>query len=162
MVLVLISAMAAPFYGKTPIQVLSQDDQQAMQWASQNTPMDSKFAVVTGGEWPTDSVSEWFPSLANRTSITTVQGSEWSSGNEFQKLISNYNLLQTCSGKDLSCVNDWAKNNNVSLEYIYIVKPKVGGDGTSLPPSNSLVLPDNIQLVSDNPGVSIYKMVDNP
>jgi hypothetical protein len=162
LILVLISAMAAPFNGNTPIQVLSQYDQQAMEWVSKNTPVDSKFAVVTGGEWPTDSVSEWFPSLANRTSISTVQGSEWSPGNEFNNKINRNVVLQGCATQGFACILDWSNENSESYSYLYLSNSKSGNPSTRIPLAYSPTPTDKFQLVYENPGILIYKVAANP
>ena len=37
----------------------------------------ARVLVLTSSPWQIDKVSEWFPVLASRTSVATVQGSEW-------------------------------------------------------------------------------------
>ncbi len=69
---------AGPMHGLTGAHVA------AMSWVAANTKDSERFAVVTGRAWESDYVSEWFPTLAERTSVATVQGSEWRGLSAFQ------------------------------------------------------------------------------
>ena len=162
LVFALFSAMVFWYIGDSELKTLSSYDRQAMQWASQNTENDSKFVVITGGEWPVDFISEWFPALANRTSITTVQGSEWSSGNEFNIRINRNTRLQGCASQGFSCVLDWAAENSISYSYLYLSNLKSGTLDTRIPLVNSPAPTDQFQLVYENPGVLIYQVIGNP
>src|SRR5262245_28551346 len=69
---------------ETPdLVALSPDERGAMTWVSHNTPPDSRFLIVTAEGWPTDKTAEWFPVLAQRVSVDTVQGYEWVAGGAF-------------------------------------------------------------------------------
>ena len=58
--------------------VLARGDIQAMEWVGENIPPEASFFVVPSSTWwETDAVGEWFPALAERTNLLTVQGSEW-------------------------------------------------------------------------------------
>ena len=58
--------------------VLGRGDIQAMEWVGENIPPEASFFVVPSSTWwETDAVGEWFPALAERTNLLTVQGSEW-------------------------------------------------------------------------------------
>jgi hypothetical protein len=159
----LFSAMATPFVGETELKSVSQADQEAMQWAAQNMAADSRFALLTGSQaWYTDAVSEWFPALTSEISVSTVQGSEWLPNHQFKKAMDIYNLLQTCSEQDSSCVLSWGKNNNISFTHLYVAKQNGGDLETSNATMTSLLENDQLELVFDNPGASIYKLVDHP
>lgn len=57
---------------------LTADEQAAMHWAQASTPADSQFIVIDGAEaWFQDRVAEWFPTLAERQTLNTLQGREW-------------------------------------------------------------------------------------
>ena len=163
LVFALFSAMVTPFVGLTETRSLSQYDQEAMQWASQNTSLSSQFVLLTGDkEWFTDPISEWFPALSRRISVSTVQGSEWLPDHEFTKQSKRYTLLQGCAEQDYSCTLSWAMNNDISFSYLYTTKRNGGDQGLSLPSINSMMTSDRLQLVFDNPGVSIFKLASNP
>ena len=155
----LFSAILAPFSGITAIRKLSKYDRQAMEWISQNTPVGSQFAVLTGEQyWEDDPVSEWFPALTSRISVSTVQGSEWLPEQKFSQQIERYNLLQSCTSEDMACILQWAENAKDPFSYFYAVK----SENVSLSMNNSLSTSNQFQLIFDNPGVSVFKMGDNP
>lgn len=157
------SALAIPLLGLPETNSLSQDDYQAMAWISQNAPITSQFAVVTGEQaWRTDPVTEWFPALTGRISVTTVQGSEWLPGQTYKQKIAAYSALQACSTRDYSCILSWATQNATTFSYLYITRQPKGGQNTELPISFYLKSSDQLQLTFDNPSVSIYKVLTPP
>jgi hypothetical protein len=101
---------------------MKSDERDAMQWAATNTPPDSRFAVVSGDGWSYDRTSEWFPELAARKSIATVQGTEWLSGGAFAKQHANYVALQDCANLTADCLDRWALTSNEQFDYVYITK----------------------------------------
>ena len=163
LILALFAAMAIPYLGYSETSALSQYDQQAMEWISQNTTVSSQFTVLTGKQyWFTDTTSEWFPALTKRISVSTVQGSEWLPDDEFAMHVERYTLLQNCAEKDFSCVFAWRRNTNISFSYLYATKRTRGDQGLYQPAVNSEMTSEQLQLVFDNPGVSIYKIIDHP
>ena len=122
MILAFFSALLLPLLGSAPVKAISQFDQQAMNWVSINTPSNSKFVVLTGGEWTTDYISEWFTALSNRISVSTVQGSEWLPDYRYNDLINLYKEVQICAMENFSCLLSWEKNNGISYSYLYISK----------------------------------------
>jgi hypothetical protein len=69
-----------------PLQPLRADQRAAMEWTKSHTPPDSSFVVLSSARyWFADSVSEWFPVLAERKSLVTVQGLEWLPDDQFQR-----------------------------------------------------------------------------
>src|SRR5262249_55115738 len=53
---------------------LSAGQRSAMHWIAEETPASSKFLVIPRTAWQVDKESEWFPVLAKRPSLATVQG----------------------------------------------------------------------------------------
>jgi hypothetical protein len=80
-------------------------DEEAMYWVRDNTPVGSRFLVLTGTTSVScDSVTEWFPALTDRQSLFTVQGTEWTKRDDFGEFIQAENDLQMCSeGNPLEC-----------------------------------------------------------
>lgn len=96
-------------------------DQAAMSWVKENTPADSRFLVLTGSTSVScDSVVEWFPYLAGRQSLFTVQGTEWTKGESFRAFVRDENDLQECVSESPSCVDDLI--NPSKYEYVYLSK----------------------------------------
>jgi len=92
---------------------------EAMTWAQSNTPVDSKFLVLTGNPGVmTDPLLEWFPALANRSSQNTVQGLEWTLGPSFGSHVSELVTLQSCETS--SCIEAWSAKNNAPFSYLFV------------------------------------------
>lgn len=96
-------------------------DQEAMLWVRENTPADARFLVLTGSTSVScDSVLEWFPALTGRRSLFTVQGAEWTRGEEFGSFIQETNDLQACFDENSACVDELIEPSN--YDYIYLSK----------------------------------------
>jgi hypothetical protein len=74
--LLALNLYRSQLYAPHSFRVLPVEMRQAMAWVSVNQP-NTRFAIVNDRPWPNDSSGEWFPSLAQARSITTVQGREW-------------------------------------------------------------------------------------
>jgi asparagine N-glycosylation enzyme membrane subunit Stt3 len=100
---------------------VSEGGQAAMQWVRENTPADSQFLVLTGEpEAMCDSSGEWFPTLAERTSLSTLQGREWLLGNKFGEFLGHRAALQNCINEGLECLNRESEYFGDDFDYIYI------------------------------------------
>jgi hypothetical protein len=97
-------------------------DRDAMIWVRENTPVDSRFLVLTGTTSVScDSVLEWFPALAGRQSIYTVQGTEWTEGGNFSAYVrSTYPVQECLSAGETACL-DVALDRS-QYDYVYISK----------------------------------------
>jgi hypothetical protein len=97
-------------------------DQEAMTWLKENTPEDARFLVLTGTTSVScDSVLEWFPALTGRQSIYTVQGTEWTEGQNFNAyVISTYPVQQCLASSDISCLDTTIDRSQ--YDYVYISK----------------------------------------
>jgi hypothetical protein len=95
-------------------------EREAMHWVSQNTPENSRFLVLTGTTSVScDSVLEWFPALAGRQSIFTVQGREWTEGRNFNAYVESTYAVQEClNSADASCLD--AAVDRSQYEYVYL------------------------------------------
>jgi hypothetical protein len=103
-------------------QTISIETRAAMEWVKTNTPESSQFAILTGETTAMcDSIQEWFPAISARTSLTTAQGKEWISGDQFVFEKKNYSDLQFCTmKKDESCVYEHL--NGQVFDYLFLVK----------------------------------------
>ncbi|HZM21014.1 MAG TPA: glycosyltransferase family 39 protein [Anaerolineales bacterium] len=101
---------------------LYQPDREAMNWARQNTPANSRFLVLTGtSSVSCDSVLEWFPALTGRQSIFTVQGTEWTKGPEFNDYVRSTYVVQECLPEgDASCLDEAVSRS--AYDFIYLSK----------------------------------------
>ena len=65
--------------------------------------------------------SEWFPVLARRVSVGTVQGHEWLPGREFYRRMTQYAELAKCRDTDAECVEQWSVSNRQDFTHILLV-----------------------------------------
>lgn len=112
-----------PDYGgeASVLTALTPADRDAMHWVAQHTPGSSLFLVVSGKTWSADRVAEWFPAIANRTSISTVQGSEWLPGFNGRVEV-NDAFQKRCKSGDGRCLDAWAASLHRPFSYVYVPK----------------------------------------
>lgn len=72
LVLYLVASTSVSLAGQ--LQPLDPEHREAMTWVSEHTPPSSIFLVASHGDWYRDRAAEWFPVLAGRESVATVQG----------------------------------------------------------------------------------------
>lgn len=105
----------------SPTQKISQNEFAAFKWITQNTTPDNTFLVLSSSlNWETDQVSEWFPALTDRKSVSTVQGSEWipNGGHKLQGDL--YDAINTCLKIDFSCVEETLIENQIVVDYYFL------------------------------------------
>ena len=101
---------------------LNASDRAAMRWVAAETAPRSEVLVITGSAWANDRIAEWFPVLAQRRSVATVQGSEWLPGGEFRRRYEAYEALADCASRDVACVEQWASSRSKPFQYLYVAK----------------------------------------
>jgi len=150
----LIAAYIAPTYGSVSAEQIA-----ALAWTKANTPESSRFLVVTGQpEYGIDYVSEWFPALTNRFSLTTPQAHEWLPNQEFTRRTQYHADLQACASREAACIETWATQNKVHFTHIYA--PKYDRDNLS--PAykvltGSLKSAPEFELLFEGPGGAIFE-----
>ncbi len=100
---------------------VSAADRAAFSWISTNTPPNSRFLVMTGeNEILCDGVQEWFPVLANRVDILTIQGDEWLPGKKYIQAVNLQSGTQACvnDSDPLDCIGQ----NKLEYNYIYVAR----------------------------------------
>ncbi len=94
-------------------------DRDAMEWVGRNTPGDARFLVLSGTTSVScDSVLEWFPALTGRRSLYTVQGTEWTEGENFNTFVKDTYGVQACMDEDSSCLDETI--NPSEYDYVYV------------------------------------------
>lgn len=167
--------------------VLTPGRRAAMAWSARNTPPDSRFLVLPiAPEWMSDRNSEWFPALAQRASVATVQGSEWLPKRRFQQmwresevlnsrdssrfsragqlLGENHAPIANVAGmpRDLPGVEWWARRAKADFSYIYIpttsVSPRSQNDAAPWKATEqALRASPHYRLVYDGEGAVIFQ-----
>lgn len=165
----LVYATAAALIGERDMLVgVSPDERAAMSWVAANTPIQSQFLVITGESWVVSRTEEWFPVLAERRSVATVQGTEWLSGHHFARNLAADTTLRACANRDAACLRSWASANHASFDYLFVVKrpaTDAGLDSYVTAPIEaccdglltSLKTDPRVRLVYDGPGAAIYQ-----
>jgi hypothetical protein len=131
----------------------------AMEWISKNVEPNASFAVITGRTWEIDYLSEWFPVIAERRSIATVQGAEWTGLEAFLRRLAAYRQLQQCAKSTATCVTDWARAWGQSAPYVFIPKGRLAGPLSDLDCClalrETLIESDAFRVIYDRPGATI-------
>jgi len=136
---------------------LTADDRAAMAWISRETPAASRFLIVVGGAaggWWSDRIGEWFPVLANRVSVATVQGTEWLPRGTFEIRERGYDELQGCAVWGTPCIEQWATDHRLPYTHVYL--PKTLAFPCCGPLDSALRHSSTYRLVFDGPAATIF------
>jgi len=106
---------------KESLVALPIEDRIAMAWVKENTQPDSQFLVITPPAiWQRNAPAEWFPAIAERRSVTTVQGSEWLPDGQFSRQAALYDIFSQCALEGIECLQDQSRNENLQFSHIYL------------------------------------------
>ena len=160
LVLAMLSALLAP-YLLGSMATLSPDTRAAMTWVRDAVPAGSRVVVVTGRDWYEDATAEWFPYLAQRSSVATVQGYEWLGADAWTKQLDIASSLQAIADSPVASLDSWAASHDVEFDVLFVPKGKLG-DATS-PSDCCSVLRDSLRssgeyvVIYDGPGATIAR-----
>lgn len=129
-------------------RTLPQAHREAMAWVNANTPADSRFLVFPEDIWIKDRAAEWFPALAKRQSVTTVQGHEWLPG--FAGRGERHFELLDCGGQGLTCLENWSQQHRIDYDYLFFSE----AEKTFL--QGQVEHSPEFRVVYEAPGVVIY------
>ncbi len=101
---------------------LRPSDLTAFNWIKDHTPASSRFILITQANPLNDASSEWFPVLAERTSLVTSFGREWINDGSFSEYTKNYRSLQKCMLQGMTCLNEWMAEADLDFSHIYLRK----------------------------------------
>ena len=100
---------------------LSVDERDVMTWVREKLPTSQNFFLVTGRPYSmSDPVQEWFPTLTNQHSQTTLQGLEWTLDAQFNARLEDLVALQACP--NLVCVETWSARTGLTYDYLWVNK----------------------------------------
>ncbi|MGE3960198.1 MAG: hypothetical protein AB7F65_00785 [Dehalococcoidia bacterium] len=99
------------------LRPLTDAEVQAMEWIAEETPEDSTFLVISRNGWYADRDGEWFPALAERENVATVQGYEWVEG-EFARREELQAMAQMCLPGEGNCLGSVL--NIEAFDYVYV------------------------------------------
>lgn len=101
------------------LTALSPAERSAMQWLAQHSESGARVLVLTDGPWQLDKASEWFPVLAKRVSVGTVQGTEWPPRGEFQRSILLQSHIRGCANSTTACLDSLNRDSALAFAYVY-------------------------------------------
>lgn len=128
-IIYILSVLTPPYLRvNTWMESVSLPDREAMAWVKQNTEPGKKFVVLSGlveGMWGGDGVAEWFPVLADRESILTIQGTEWKKDEPIRRFLLGAGISR-CLTKDIVCVDLInTKAFPEPFDYIYLTNNEI-------------------------------------
>jgi hypothetical protein len=148
-----------------PVHSLSPERRAAMSWVASELQPQARVALITDSFWTRDPDSEWFPLLAQRTSVATVQGSEWLGATVFNERFRAHHTLQICVREaSVDCVQEWLAER--PAEYLYL--PTGHLHGPKSPPHccaelrQRLAADPGFDVVYEGPGATILKVISPP
>jgi hypothetical protein len=158
--LAMLSAFLAP-YVLSPMASLDVDARAAMAWARTSLPTSARVVIVTGRPWYEDATAEWFPYLAGRRSVATVQGFEWMGASAWQAQLDASAALQSRASDTVTSLEGWSLTYRVQYDYVYLPKGPLGGV-TSGPDCctalrQTLAASSDYSVAYDGPGASIFE-----
>jgi hypothetical protein len=143
------------------LEALPPQDRAAMKWVSENTKTDSAFLVLTPPTiWAVNEKAEWFPTLTRRVSVSTVQGTEWISGDVFNQRREIYEAFEGCVIKDLGCIAQVALRGSIDHSYIYLsgkLTTEQADLEIALPIEQAIRNAPDYKLIYDQDGVLIFQ-----
>ena len=125
-----------------------------MRWVAEETPPSSRFLVIPSTGWETAKTLEWFPVLADRVSLATVQGTEWLPSDAFTDRTDAYDALFECGYRVARCLDAWAAGTGMTFTHVYIPRPPAGQCCWTL--LASLAEDPRYDLIYNGPGATIY------
>ena len=137
------------------------DARAAMRWVADETPADASFIVVSGRPWFADATAEWFPVLADRTSVASVQGSEWLGRDAWTARLAAAGDLATCATLTVTCLDAWRREHG-DATYVFVPKGGVAGLGgptdCCIPLRETMGASSGYEIVYDGPGATIARI----
>ncbi len=121
----MLSALLGP-YVLDPMDSLDGDERSAMAWSRDALPTTARVVIVTGRAWYEDATSEWFPYLAGRVSVATVQGHEWLGSSDWQRQLDLSAALGGRADDTVAALDEWARQYGVEYDYVYVPKGRLG------------------------------------
>lgn len=123
----LVSSMGSVVDETSRLQRVSDDHAAAMAWLRDEADPGARFIVATVVSWGADEISEWFPAVAERQSVATVQGSEWLGPDGFRTQRYRHRDVLRCSASTVQCVVDWAASEGMDDAWLFIPKGRLNG-----------------------------------
>jgi hypothetical protein len=134
-------------------QVLGTEEFEAINWVKSNTDVKDHFLILDEQGNPLLSpFTEWFPALAGRRSIATIQGTEWLNGDRhYNKQIPIITSIHDCLYQDVNCLYNLQDEMTDTYSYV-IVSSK-----TPVPLLISLENHPDFKMAYSSPTIKIFQ-----
>lgn len=111
------AALEGDYGDQRYLRALTAAEISAMEWIAEETPSDARFLVLSRNDWYADRDGEWFPALAHRENVATVQGYEWVDG-EFARREQLQWMARMCLPAEGNCLGDLSMVED--FDYVYV------------------------------------------
>jgi len=111
--------------------------------------------------WEANKTAEWFPALAQRSAVNTVQGTEWLPERRFEKQKNLYNQVNECLVQDVGCLED-LERDGLQFSHIYLsgyLQDRNTGYRIDMPIKKALEQSPAYQMIYSNDRVIIFEKV---
>jgi hypothetical protein len=138
---------------------LGTEELNSAKWIESHTTPSARFLVFDWqNNWAQSSLLEWFPTLTGRRSITTVQGTEWFSGEtSYSQQVDRFNQSRLCLYDDVSCLINLLKDPLLQFDYIVVSLKDPGGPDRQSSLLVSLENSTEFQTIYSSPAVMIFR-----
>jgi hypothetical protein len=93
----------------------------AMRWVAGHAPVGQQFIVMSSVVWGSNIAAEWFPYVASRESLLTLQGKEWLGPALLERLQSQYDQMRGCvADADPECVHRLAASLDAPEAWLFV------------------------------------------
>jgi len=129
--LAFVPTVGAALESAGPDGALTPGQRSAMAWVRDNTPPTTPIAILATDRWGSDDVSEWFPALSERPSVTTTQGLEWIGDERFDRYATEDELraCQADAAGPAGCVDAWVGRHHGDGRIVLFVGGSADGAG---------------------------------
>jgi len=143
-------------------QVLGAEEIKAINWARENTGSRSRFLIFDEQDNPLLSpLTEWFPALAERRSVATIQGTEWLTENKYyNEQYSVITDIHQCLYRDVECLYELQDDLSDQYDYIMLSGDRQKENGNHLPLFASLSESPDFALVYTSPNIFIFQRLE--
>lgn len=159
----IFSSLGSAIHQQSKLQAVTPAQAEAMEWVRNYTEPDARFMVATVDAWGNDEVSEWFPTLSDRQSFGTVQGSEWLGAAEFRQREEAHLALVECIGATAGCYRDAAVTAGLGDAYLFVPKGRLVGPlspADCCPALRATLADAGYEIIYDGPGATIARPAD--
>ncbi|MCC6382012.1 MAG: hypothetical protein IT304_05850 [Dehalococcoidia bacterium] len=140
------------------LRPVSRAERDLMAWIRVNTAPDSRFLILPRSSWETDREGEWFPVLADRVSVATVQGFEWTP--LFNDQVDTYYRAFECGFRTVTCLDDWRVDTGRDFTHIWV--PRERGLQCCSTLLAALRRDSRFATLYDGPGGTVFVRTEGP